>query len=215
MKIRILLADDHQIVREGFRALLEREPDMEVIGEVDNGRDALEMATRLSPDIVILDISMPGLNGIEAARKIIDKRPATKVLGLSVHSEKRYIAEMLKAGASGYLLKRSSFKELITAIKAIHSGQMYLSPSIAGTVVEHYVRHQDQEQPSGASVLSAREREVLQLVAEGNSTKEIAKNLHVSARTVDAHRQRVMEKLDIHSIAELTRYAIREGITPL
>ncbi len=211
MSIGVLLADDHRIIRQGLRSLLEKQPDMEVVAEAENGRTAVQLARRLSPDVVVMDIAMPDLNGIEATQQIIAEAPGVKIVALSMHSDKRFVARMLKAGASGYLLKDCAFEELARAIRTVAVNQIYLSPGIAGVVVEDFVRHVSETDSS----LTPREREVLQLLAEGSSTKEIAARLQVSVKTVETHRRHIMEKLDIHTIAELTKYAIRQGLTSL
>ena len=216
MSIKIILADDHRLFREGLRALLEKEADFEVVGEAGNGRTALELAAELRPDVVVMDISMPDLNGMEATRQIIQCVANTKVVGLSIHSDKRFVEGMLKAGASGYLLKDSTHKELAQAVRAAIADQTYLSPAIAGKVANGYM----QAGRSGAAhakvkVLTPREREVLQLLAKGDSSKDIAAGLHISVKTAESHRQQVMNKLKIHSVAELTKFAIREGLTSL
>ncbi len=214
MSIRILLVDDHKIMRDGLRTLLAQQSDMEVVAEADTGRRAVSLAKELDPDVVIMDVGMPELNGIEAARRIRHESPEVKVIALSMHSDRRFVAGMLGAEASGYLLKDCAFEELARAIHTVMSGQIYVSPGIAKTVLEDYVRTVSS---SGGTrpTLSPREREVLQLLAEGRSTKQIAHALSVSVKTVETHRAQVMEKLDIHSIAELTKYAIREGLTSL
>jgi DNA-binding NarL/FixJ family response regulator len=215
MNIRIIIADDHKIVRDGLRSLLQREAEMQVIGEAENGRMAVALASKLSPDIIVMDIGMPDLNGIEATRHIVADLPGVKVIALSMHSDKRFVSGVLKAGASGYLLKDCAFEELTQAIETVLSGRIYLSPTITGVIVEDYVHITSGNEKSLRSKLSPREREVLQLIAEGKSTKNIASILNVSVKTVETHRQRIMEKLDIYSIAELTKFAIREGITSL
>ena len=215
MSTRILLADDHKIVREGLRALLEKEPDIDVIAEAENGRMAIHLVRELSPDVVILDIAMPDLNGIEAARRIVGEYPRVKVIALSMHSDRRFVLEMLKAGASGYLLKDCAFEELPRAIRAVVANERYLCTKIAGVVLDDYVNQVSVGESSPSSVLSNREREVLQLVAEGRNTKEIALNLSVSVKTIETHRQNIMRKLDMYSVAELTKYAVREGLTDL
>lgn len=228
--MKVLLADDHRIVREGLRSLLEAQDDMQVVGEADNGRMALEMAAEHEPDVVVMDVAMPQLNGIEATRRLMNDQPDTKVVALSMHSDRRYVAEALKAGATAYLLKDGAFDELVTAIRAVIADKVYLSPRVAGVVVDDYVRRLpgDRSDGGGGGVthgggdfsnafqkLTAREREVLQLMAEGYATKEIATRLHVSVKTVETHRRQLMEKLQLYSVAEVTKYAIREGLTSL
>ena len=215
MSTKVLLVDDHAIIREGLRSLLEKEPNMEVIADTDNGRKARDLVRELSPDIVIMDITMPGLNGIEATRQITAESPHVKVIALSIHSKRRYVADMLSAGATGYILKECLFDELVQAIQAVVAGGQYLSPRITDVVVSDYVKRLSSTAYSPFEALSNREREVLQLVAEGKSTKQIALELHVSTKTIEANRRQIMEKLDIHSVAELTKYAIREGLTTL
>jgi DNA-binding NarL/FixJ family response regulator len=215
MSIRIILADDHKIVRDGLRSLLENQQDIEVVAEAEDGRTTVKQAQKFSPDVIIMDISMHDLNGIEATRQIIARSPGVKVLALSMHSDKRFVTGMLRAGASGYLLKESAFRELVNAIRVVASNQTYLSPRIAGMVTEDYVHHLSATDSSVRSTLTAREREVLQLLAEGKSTKQMAAHLHVSVKTIETHRQKIMDKLDIYSVAELTKYAIREGLTSL
>jgi DNA-binding NarL/FixJ family response regulator len=213
MTTRILLADDHVIVRDGIRALLERESDLKVIGEAENGRQAVQQAAKLSPDLVVMDIAMPDLNGIEATRQLRAQNPRIKIIALSMHADKRFVTEMLQAGASGYLLKNCAFKQLVNAIRTVIGGEMYLSSSITGIVVEGFKQNLPAGAVSETGPLSPKEREVLQLLAEGGSTKEIADRLGVSAKTVDTHRQHIMDKLSLRSVAELTKYAIREGLT--
>jgi DNA-binding NarL/FixJ family response regulator len=213
MPTRILLVDDHEIFLEGLRGLLERQVDMEVVGEARDGRAAVGAARELSPDVVIMDITMPGLNGIEATRLIVSESRQIRVVALSMHSTRRFMAEVLKAGACGYLLKESAVAELILAIRTVTSGKAYLSPRITDAVVDDYVRHVPTDRSAAFTSLSRREREVLQLVAEGKSTKEIAALLHVSVKTIEAHRAQVMDKLRIHSVAGLTKFAVSEGLT--
>jgi DNA-binding NarL/FixJ family response regulator len=208
----ILIADDHRLLREGLRALLERDG-FQVVAEADNGRSAVRLAKQLQPDIVITDIAMPDLNGVEATRQISVEAPRSKVLALSMHTESAFVLGILEAGASGYLLKDAAFEELSTAIKAVLKGQIYLSPAIAGLVVSQSLGRLGSKPRSQRAKLSKREQEVLQLIAEGKSTKEIAATLYVSVKTVETHRKQIMDKLDIHSVAELTKYAIREGVT--
>jgi len=215
MGCRILLADDHKIVRDGLRSLLEKQPGIDVVAEADNGRTTVRLARELLPDLVIVDIGMPDLNGIEATRQIVTENPRIRVVALSMHSDRRFVAQMFKAGASAYLLKDCAFEELAQAVQVVLAGRTYLSPQVAGTVVEDYIRHLAATDASGFSVLTAREREVLQLLAEGNSTKQIANSLHVSMKTVETHRQQIMNKLNVQSVADLVKYAIREGLTSL
>ncbi len=215
MRKRILLADDHKIVREGLRSILEKELQMEVIAQADNGRSTVQLARDLRPDIVIMDISMPDLNGIEATSQILKEFPSMKIIALSMHSEKKYVSEMLRAGASGYLLKDCAVDELGLAIQVVLNNKIYVSPDVTGVVISDYVQHVEQSKAAASDKLTAKEREVLQLLAEGNSTKEIAGRLSVSIQTIDTHRQHIMEKLNLFSVAELTKYAIREGLTSL
>ena len=209
------MADDHAIIREGLRSLLEKQPDMEVLADTDEGRKAVELTRELLPDVVIMDVTMAGLNGIEATRLITSEFPEVRVIALSIHSQRRFIADMLSAGAAGYILKECLFDELVQAIQAVAVGGRYLSPRIADMVVDDYVKRLSTTVDSPLSDLTGREREVLQLVAEGKSTKEIALELHVSTKTIEANRRQIMEKLDVHSVAELTKCAVREGLTAL
>mgnify|MGYP000848155644 FL=1 len=216
MNVRVILADDHQVIREGLRNLIEEQQDMEVVAEASNGRAAIKLCMEMKPDVIVMDVAMPDLNGIEATRQVVSECPATKVLALSMHADKHYAAGMLGAGASGYVLKDCAFDELADAIRRVASGGSYLSPEIEGVVLRDYVERLSGEGGDSAfSVLTDREREVLQLVAEGHTTKQIADSLHVSVKTVESHRQNIMDKLEIRSIAELTKYAIREGLTSL
>jgi DNA-binding NarL/FixJ family response regulator len=215
MSILIILADDHKIVRDGLRSLIDKEDNMEVIAEAVDGNQAVELSVKLSPQVVIMDIAMPDLNGIEATSQIIAAVPQCKVIALSMHADKRYVMEMLKAGASGYLLKDCAYEELIRAIHTVLADKTYLSQSVAEIVVGDYLQQVQKNDGSAFSVLTPREREVLQLLAEGNSTAHIATKLYVSVKTIETHRQHIMEKLNIHNVAELTKYAIREGLTSL
>lgn len=215
MSIGVLLVDDHAIIREGLRSLLEKQPDMEVLADTDEGRKAVDLVRDLMPDVVIMDVTMAGLNGIEATRLINSEFPQVKVVALSIHSQRRFIADMLSAGAAGYILKECLFDELVQAIQAVAAGGRYLSPRIADVVVEDYVKHLSTAVDSPLSALTGREREVLQMVAEGKSTKQIALDLHVSTKTIEANRRQIMEKLNVHSVAELTKCAVREGLTTL
>jgi DNA-binding NarL/FixJ family response regulator len=213
MPTRILLVDDHEIFLEGLRGLLEKHRDLEVVGRAADGRTAVDLARELAPDVVVMDITMPGMNGIEATRRIVAHEPRVRVVALTMHSTRRFMAEALKAGAAGYLLKESAVAELILAIRTVVEGRAYLSPRITDVLVSDYVRHVPAGGSADLSALSPREREVLQLVAEGKSTKEIAGLLHVSVKTIEAHRTQVMEKLRIRSVAGLTKFAITEGLT--
>jgi DNA-binding NarL/FixJ family response regulator len=216
MNVKILLADDHKIVRDGLRSLIEKQGNMQVVGEAYDGRTTVQLVRELRPNLVIIDIGMPDLNGIDATRQITSDGPSIKVIALSMHSDRRFVLRMLEAGASGYLLKDSAFEELAMAINTVMEGKIYLSPAIAGIVVEDFVRQRPQSSgPVITTELTPREREVLQLLAEGKTTKQIAAQLNVSVKTVETHRRQVMEKLDIHSVAELTKYAVREGLTGL
>ncbi len=215
MSIKIILADDHKITRQGLHSLIDENDDMEVAAEAENGRGAVELARQLKPDVIIMDVSMPDLNGVEATRQIIQDNPSVRVIALSMHSDTLFVSEMLKSGASGYLLKDCAFQELEQAIRTVIEGKAYLSPSISGVVVEDYLHRLSKAETSTSEVLTDREREVLQLLAEGQSTKQIALKLHISAKTVETHRRQVMNKLDLHTVAELTKYAIRKGLTAL
>jgi two-component system, NarL family, response regulator NreC len=216
MSIRILLADDHRIMREGLRAMLDSLPGTSVVGEANNGRTAVKLAAELKPDIVVMDITMPDLNGIEATRQLAADCPGVKVIALSIHSDRRFISGMFRAGAAGYLLKDCAFEELNGAIQAVASGHTYVSPVIADQVIKDYVGRTPAAGPDvSAPQLTGREREVLQLLAEGKSTREISLHLQVSIKTVETYRQQLMSKIGVHSVAELTKYAIREGLTTL
>jgi DNA-binding NarL/FixJ family response regulator len=215
MSVSVLLADDHMIFREGLKPLLAKGGDFEVVGEAEDGLQALELARQLKPRLAILDISMPGLNGIEVARHLSQDSPDTAVIILSMHSDRRFVLEALRAGARGYLLKDGGFDELLDAMQAVSQGRLFLSSSISDQVIRDYISLAEAEQGSAFAVLSSREREVLQLLAEGLSTKEIADRLNLSAKTVESHRKAIMDKLEMRSIAELTKYAIRQGLTSL
>jgi len=215
MSIKILLADDHAIVRQGLRSLLEKEPDMEVVGEAEDGRKAMQLVRELVPDIVVMDVTMPNLNGIDATHEIVSEFPQIKVIALSIHSHKQFIAGMLKAGASGYILKECLFDEFVQAIRTVIGSGTYLSPRITGVVISNYVEHLATMADLSLAKLTDREHEVIQLLAEGKSTKQIALELHLSTKAIEANRRNIMEKLDIHSVAELTKYAVREGLTSL
>jgi two-component system response regulator NreC len=207
-KIRILLADDHAVVRQGFRLILGAQPDMEVVGEASHGREAVSESARLQPDVAVVDVSMPELNGIEATRRIAEVSPRTRVLALSMHKDAVYVREILRAGAKGYLLKDAMDTDLVAAIRALARGEGYLSPAVSEAVLSDYRKHVTDP----VDLLTTREREVLQLIAEGKTNKEIAAALRLSVYTVEAHRGRIMEKLNLHSTGELVRFALRAGL---
>jgi DNA-binding NarL/FixJ family response regulator len=212
MQTRILLVDDHRVLSQGVRLLLQREADFIVVGEAIDGRTAVDLAREHQPQVVVMDISMPELNGVEAARQILREAPGTRVIALTAHTDQRLVTEMLSAGATGYVVKDAAVDELVQAIRTTVAGRVFLSPRITGVVVDQCVR-------GGRGVqdvyekLTSREREVLQLTAEGKATKEVARCLSVSVKTAETHRRAIMEKLGLHSVAELTKYAIREGLT--
>ena len=215
MSVRVLIADDHAVVRQGLRALIESRTDMSVVGEAGNGRMAVQMARDFSPHVVVMDVTMPDMNGIEATRQLVKGAKHPKVVALSMHSERRLVIEMLRAGASAFVLKEYVFDELLNAIHSALADRKYLSPKLVGIMVDDYARKAVPDDPSLASALTAREREVLQLLAEGATMREISSKLHVSIKTIETHRKNVMLKLKTHSIAELTKLAIREGLTSL
>lgn len=206
-KIRILLVDDHTVVRRGIRMILSAQPDMEVVAEGKNGFEAIAEAGKTQPDVVIMDVNMEGMNGIEGARRIVESLPRCRVLALSMHRDAVYVREMLKAGAKGYLVKDADDDALLDAVRAVARGDAYLSPSVADAVLTDYRRHVT----NPMDLLTAREREVLQLIAEGKTNKDIANQLNLSVYTVEAHRGRLMEKLNLHSTGELVRFAMRNG----
>jgi two-component system response regulator NreC len=213
MTTRLFLVEDHELVRTGIRALLQTSPELEVIGEASNGADAVQACKSLKPQIVLMDLAMAGINGIETTRKLCAELPETKVIMLSMHSDQQYIYEALRAGAQGYLPKSAAFNELLIAIEEVMAGKNYVSPSLTGSVVDDYVRRaQGTAEPNEAAKLSPREREVIELIAEGNSSMEVAKRLQISVRTVDTHRHNIMQKLKLNSIAALTKFAIRNGL---
>ena len=216
MATRIMIVDDHGVVRDGLQLLLQQQEDMEIVGQAPDGRQAIEMASAILPDVILMDVSMPGLNGIEATAQIMKDNPHIKVLALSAHSNKRFVTDILKSGAHGYLLKDCVTEELIRAIEAVRNGERYLCSKVAGVIIDNYI---DGQMPGGRraslSSLTAKERELLQLLVEGLYTKEIARMLHLSIKTVDGRRRDIMNKLEMNSLAELTKFAIREGVTSL
>jgi DNA-binding NarL/FixJ family response regulator len=207
-KTRILLADDHAVVRQGFKMLLDAQSDMEIVGEASNGREAVEAAETLRPDVVVMDVAMPELNGIEATRRLAASAPHTRVIALSMHKDSVYVREILRAGARGYLLKDSGANDLVSAIRVVARGESYLSPAVSNAVLDDYRK----QVTNPIDLLTSREREVLQMLAEGKTNKEIAGVLNLSVYTVDAHRGRIMEKLNLHSINDLVRFAVRNGM---
>jgi DNA-binding NarL/FixJ family response regulator len=212
---QVLIADDHKIFREGLRHIVQDELHLEVVAQANDGRDAVALAAQHRPDLIIMDVSMPDLNGIDATRQILLSDPRIKIIGLSMHKSKEFVSKMLQAGATAYLLKDCAVDELGDAIKCVMANKVYISPDIAGVVVEDYIRQLGEKNGSSLLKLTPKEREVLQLIAEGKSTKEAASILKTSISTIETHRQHVMEKLNIFSVAELTKYAIREGLTSL
>jgi len=211
--IRILLADDHAVMRTGLRLVLERQPDFRVVGEASDGREAVALAQQHKPEVVVMDIGMPNLNGIEAARQVTAALPEVSVVILSMHSDEAYVLRALKAGARAYLLKESAESDLIAAIRAVHNGKAFFSPAVSRMLVEDYIRQlQDREIEDSYELLTTREREVLQLIAEGRSNKEIAHMLNLSLYTVESHRGNLMEKLNLHTVPELILYAVRKGV---
>jgi len=213
--MKILIADDHGIVRDGLKSLINMQSDMEVVGEAEDGRIAVQLTKELGPDIVIMDISMPNLNGVEAVREILQYKPDTKIIILSMYTDKHIVKESLEAGASGYVLKSYLFDELLKALEATKSNHYYLSPHIAGIVIDDYVEQKSINKKKESIKLTARERQILQLISEGKTVKEIARIIHISPKTADANRRKIMKKLGIFNIADLTKYAIRQGLTSL
>jgi len=215
MSIKIIIVDEHRILREGLSTLIAKQSDMEIIGEATDGREALQLLEKLMPDLILMDVTMPNLNGIEATRKIKSKNPEIEIIALSLHSDRRYVLGMIDAGASGYLLKECAFEELVRAINTVMAKKKYLSPGISDILIEEYVKKTTQDKPTIYSKLTPREREILQLIAEGKNTKEIARYLFISVKTVETHRRHIKKKLKVQSVAELTKIAIREGLTVL
>lgn len=213
--IGVMIVDDHNIVREGIRVLLEKVADISVVAEADNGRTALELARELLPDVVLMDMSMPGMNGVEATQRIVADFPASRVLILSMHKDKRYVSQAFRAGARGYLLKDCASTELLQAVRKVAAGEVYVCAGVVGVMIEDYIKRVPECFAQAEVALTPREREVLQLIAEGNNAKNIAYLLKINVKTVDTHRQQIMKKLKMYSIAELTKYAIREGVTSI
>ena len=213
--MRILIVDDHGIVREGLKSLLQKQPDMEVVGEGQDGQIAIELAEQLSPDTIIMDMSMPNLNGAEATRLILRHNPNIKVIILSMHSDRHIVKETLEAGASAYVLKSNLFDEMLRALETVAQGGRYLSPRITDVVIDDYVSRSTKGKSAEKPKLTSRDRQIVQLVSEGKTIKEIARMLHISPKTADSNRRRIMSKLCFTSVAELTKYAIREGLTSL
>jgi len=212
-KLRVLLADDHIVMRAGLRALLDRQPNLEVVGECENGRETVELAGSLRPDVVVMDVGMPGLNGIEATKTIVDRHSSPAVVILSMHADESYVMRALKAGARGYLLKDSAAADLIGAIQAVSQGKSFFSPKVSRILAEDYVRVLKQKGDVDTyDLLTGREREILQLLAEGKANKEVATALNISPYTVETHRSHVLQKLNLHTPAELVLYAVRKGI---
>jgi len=216
MGIRIVLADDHGMMREGLKSLISTAAGMTVVGESEDGYAVVRMVNDLKPDVVVMDIGMPNLNGIEATRQIVNENKDVKVLALSQFSDPRMVSEMFRAGAKGFVLKDSAFDELTRAVNAVYTDRTYVSPDVAGGLIDRHIRHaSSSEQVSAFTQLTGREREVLQLIAEGNTTKDIAKTLFRSVKTIETHRRNIMQKLGLHSLPELTKYAVRQGLTSL
>lgn len=215
MTIRILIVDDHSITREGLKVLLNKMDNFEVIAEAENGRVAVSLARKLEPDVVVMDINMPDLNGVDAARQILADLPQTRIIALSMYSDRSYVKGMLKSGVAGYLLKNCAFEELSNAINTVMRNQTYLSPKITDIVRKEFVKMMGNGEMSTVELLTDKEREVLQLIAEGKKTKDIAESLHISVKTVEARRSKIMDKLNIKSVAGLTKFAIREGLTSI
>lgn len=216
MAITILLADDHKILREGLCSLIHNQPGMEVIGEADDGASAIQLAHKLKPDIIVMDINMPGTDGIDATYRISKELPNTKIIALSMYPKRSFVTEMLKAGASGYVLKEKAFDDLTKAINAVMAGDTYLCSKITSLVVNDYINKQLlNDSPDTQTPLTKREQQILRIIVEGQNTKQIARALHISSKTVDTHRRNIMQKLKLHSLPELTKYAIRSGISPI
>ncbi len=214
MNTRVLIADDHKIIRDGLRGLISRQPDMEVAGEARTGSEAVKLALELKPDVIVMDVTMPEINGMEATRRITTEVKDIKVIGLSMHSDRMFVTGMLNSGAYGYLLKDCAFEELAEAVRQVRNNKVYLSPGISDVLVRNYVHRLAFPNERALPRLSSREVRVLQLVAEGKRTKQIAEDLHISAKTVEAHKRNIKMKLEMHNLSELVRFAIREGLVP-
>lgn len=215
MGIKVLLVDDHKLVREGIRKILEMEPSIEVVGETDNGRLATQLAKQLAPEVVVMDISMPEMNGIDAIRQITSEMPEVRCVVLSMHATPQFVTQALGAGAKGYVLKNAAVSELLEAVTTVSGNAVYLSPAVAGVIAHDYRNRYSETQPVAEISISSRERQILQLFAEGKNTKQIAFILDLSVKTVESHRSNIMKKLNLHSLADLIKYAIRQGITSL
>lgn len=215
MSIRVLLVDDHEIVRVGLRSLLAEEADMEIVGEAQTGRQAVSLAEELRPDIIIMDISMPDMNGFEATLQIHRQRHKAKIIVLSMHHKRQFVIDMLKAGISGYILKNKVNDDLVKAIRTAVADEVYISSKVAMIIARDYASSRNSARPGVFGVLTSREREVLQFIAEGKNTKETARHLNISVKTIESTRRQIMQKLDIHNVADLTKYAVNEGITSL
>jgi two-component system response regulator NreC len=214
-KIKVLIADDHTILRQGIKALLDNQAEIEVIGEAKDGREALTLIERLLPDVILMDIAMPGLNGLEATRRIKKKFPKIKVLVLTMYTNEEYVFQILNAGANGYLVKETAFQDLISAIRAVYRDEAFMSPSISKKVINRYTQRVRETNNTTGDILTTREREILQLIAEGSSSKKIAEALFISPKTVETHRTHIMDKLNIHNRTNLVKYAIRTGIVDI
>ena len=214
-KIKVFVADDHTILRQGIKALLDNQGGIEVIGEAKDGREAIKIIEEVLPDVILMDIAMPGLNGLEATRRIKKKFPKMKVLVLTMYTNEEYIFQILNAGANGYLVKETAFQDLISAIRAVYRGEAFMSPSISKKVINNYIKRARGDKKKVHDILTTREREILQLIAEGNSNKRIAEALFISPKTAETHRTHIMDKLNIHDRAGLIKYAIRKGIVDI
>lgn len=214
-KIKLIIADDHKIIRDGLKALVEKDEDIEVVAETCNGRSLIDLLQNHNPQVIIMDISMPEMNGIEATRLIKSEFPEIKIIALSMHSDRRYVSEMLKSGANGYMLKDCAYNEMKTAIRHVMQDKTYLSSGVAGMVIDDYISRLHDEIDSPLKVLTDREKEVMQFIAEGYSTKEIAGKINLSVKTIETHRKNTMDKLGVYSIAALTKMAIKEGLIKL